>query len=192
MSIGHAPESSDSVLASFLTPTVHLLVWFTVVTKLVVLALELLRVQQQSVSTFRWCFAYYHAHRHTVVKFLILDFHCSSPCPAAAQLATARVLDPLFLVRFRPPTVSKLRTRSSRCTSHKACPKVNVANKAYRVWLAASVSVGVFAVVCDCASRRSATYFSPPRQNTFPFALSCLVFFWSLSRLSFPESLNFF
>ena len=56
------------------------------------------------------------------------------PFPAATQLATPRIFNPLSLVRFAPPTVSKLCTRFF-VQGSKLRPVVSFASKAYSVWL---------------------------------------------------------
>ena len=94
-----------------------------------VVALELLRVHQQVVSEFGWCFAQHHADFHIIIQTLtqrdsrrrppnVPTFSTLSQIlprchrfTAATQLATLRIFDPLSLLRFSPPTVSRLDTR---------------------------------------------------------------------------------
>ena len=145
MSIGHAPESSDSVLASFLTPTVHLLVWFTVVTKLVVLALELLRVHQQSVSVVLRVLPRSPSHRRQVFDPRLPLFFTMSSCSTARNSASPRpaVLGALSATNCLQASNPFLSLHQSQSLSQGQCRKQGVQSVARGVALCWSVRCGM-------------------------------------------------
>ena len=130
--------------------------------QLVVVTLELLRVHQQFVSEFSWCFTQHYADFQIIIRLRRREFlvdvpdvhvlHASSNfaglssipgCNTACNIANLRPALPAVFGAFPPPTVSRLRTRfcsALAASNSKLSPVVSVVNMAYRVWLSVRMS----------------------------------------------------